>query len=161
MTKLLKLATNYSTLIKLAERCNCENSACKHGKDNKVCSNQAGSREMMYVGPVCDECAKNSDPKYMKPNYTLEQLEDAYDYLSDKIENYPEYDDENDQWITERPTKLIKQREHIAKLMNELRNDRMAQRRSEPSPPKRGEPYAHDGDFGFGNTTHYSNKELN
>jgi hypothetical protein len=45
-------------------QCNCEMSQCKHG--DKGCENKAGDKKMLYVGAVCDECAKKRPDEYMK-----------------------------------------------------------------------------------------------
>lgn len=44
--------------------CNCENLRCVHGKEGKSCPNKQGAARIMYIGKVCDECAKRYDPKY-------------------------------------------------------------------------------------------------
>lgn len=44
-------------------RCNCENLHCKHGEE--ACKNKSGHKKAMYVGSICDECAKNMPEKYM------------------------------------------------------------------------------------------------
>jgi hypothetical protein len=68
--QLLVLATQYEdsateALIAVAEgQCNCENSHCPHGE--KACHNKAGKHKAMYVGALCDECAKRMPEKYLK-----------------------------------------------------------------------------------------------
>lgn len=57
---LLKIAEQFE---KLASRCNCENSECSHKAGD--CKNEAGSRKAMYVGALCDHCAKRMPEKYM------------------------------------------------------------------------------------------------
>lgn len=48
------------------EPCRCENSHCQvcHGGP---CSNEAGQTKVLYIGMMCDGCAKYIDPKYIIP----------------------------------------------------------------------------------------------
>lgn len=48
--------------------CNCEQTAC--GKDHKPgsCKNKAGDKKAMYIGSICDACAKRMPKEYMKQN---------------------------------------------------------------------------------------------
>ena len=67
--QLIKITSNYAklteqALVKFANKCNCENLACSHG--NKTCHNKAGDKKALYVGRICDECAKHMPEKYMK-----------------------------------------------------------------------------------------------
>jgi hypothetical protein len=59
--QLIKMASNFE---KLANRCNCENSECPHGM--KACHNKAGNKKALYVGHICDDCAKYMPEEYMK-----------------------------------------------------------------------------------------------
>lgn len=44
--------------------CNCEQKACDHEPGS--CKNKAGDKKAMYIGSICDACAKRMPQKYMK-----------------------------------------------------------------------------------------------
>lgn len=46
------------------KRCNCENSKCKH--DASKCKNKADDKKAMYVGSICNDCAKLTPKEYLK-----------------------------------------------------------------------------------------------
>lgn len=48
--------------------CNCENSRCFHSPDR--CRAKAGRKRAMYVGAICDGCARGMPREYMLPDKT-------------------------------------------------------------------------------------------
>ena len=48
-------------------RCNCENINCPTCW-GKGCKNVAGKKRSMYIGHLCDPCARNMPAKYMLPD---------------------------------------------------------------------------------------------
>jgi hypothetical protein len=44
--------------------CNCENSKCHHNAGE--CENKAGDTKVIYIGAVCDACAKKTPAEYIK-----------------------------------------------------------------------------------------------
>ena len=62
--KYLKLATASEG----HHRCNCEQAKCeKEGKHEPGdCKNKAGHKKALYIGSICDECAKTMPAEYMK-----------------------------------------------------------------------------------------------
>jgi hypothetical protein len=61
---------------KIASRCNCEHVICEHSKKNKGCSNKAGKKKALYIGALCDECAKHYSPEFMKKDAAKEKTEE-------------------------------------------------------------------------------------
>jgi hypothetical protein len=49
------------------KKCNCEQESCKSHKAGS-CKNKADKKEAMYIGSICDSCAKTMPKKYMKNN---------------------------------------------------------------------------------------------
>lgn len=47
--------------------CNCENRNCPTCW-GKGCENVAGKKRSMYIGHLCDPCARNMPAKYMLPD---------------------------------------------------------------------------------------------
>lgn len=83
-------------------KCNCESELCKtdahwrKGKDKKdweFCGHDAGKTKSMYVGEICDECAKHLPKKYLMDDKEVKSMK-----LSEKlliVANWLE-DSEND-----------------------------------------------------------------
>lgn len=69
-----KLAAKFEKIAN--ERCNCENLKCEHEKKNKGCHNKAGKKRAQHIGAICDECAKNYSPEYMKKDAKEKTEED-------------------------------------------------------------------------------------
>jgi uncharacterized protein YyaL (SSP411 family) len=45
------------------KKCNCESLSCKH--EPAGCKNKAGDKKAMYIGSICDHCAKILPNKYL------------------------------------------------------------------------------------------------
>lgn len=50
------------------KRCNCEQAACEKSEKHVAgsCKNHAGDKKALYIGAICDECAKTMPQDYMK-----------------------------------------------------------------------------------------------
>lgn len=63
-----KLSSKDDEHKKHQKRCNCEQTACEKNHEAGSCKNKAGDKEAMYIGSICDACAKIMPKKYMKNN---------------------------------------------------------------------------------------------
>lgn len=72
------------------DRCNCENSRCKH--ELAGCTNPVGKARMSYVGKVCDDCIQRSDAEYV--------VRDAQGNAGWRVQSFPR---------TSTPTELAQQ----------------------------------------------------
>ena len=50
------------------KRCNCEQKVCEDKDKHKPgdCKNEAGDKKALYIGAICDTCAKTLPTKYLK-----------------------------------------------------------------------------------------------
>lgn len=46
--------------------CNCEQVACEKDHEPGLCKNKAGDKKALYIGSICDSCAKRMPKEYMK-----------------------------------------------------------------------------------------------
>lgn len=69
--ELARICDKYLKLATASEehhRCNCEQSKCEKEGKHKAgdCKNKAGHKKALYIGAICDECAKTMPKEYMK-----------------------------------------------------------------------------------------------
>lgn len=62
------------------KRCNCEQSECERHHKHKPgdCKKAASDKKAMYIGAICDDCAKTMPEKYMLTNKTAQKIENKY-----------------------------------------------------------------------------------
>ena len=89
-TQLIILADQFE---KIASRCNCENSKCNHEAGD--CKNQAGSKKALYVGAICDHCAKHMPEKYMKKDAAKKQEKPQHEGLGKARHEHEEWEKAN------------------------------------------------------------------
>jgi hypothetical protein len=68
MDKLAEYCEAFYALSEADKRCNCENTKCEKAKHHIAgdCKKKAGGKKVMYLGSICDECAKGYDPEDFK-----------------------------------------------------------------------------------------------
>jgi hypothetical protein len=83
-----KIEKRYEKLATEHKRCNCEQAKCeKEGKHVAgECKNKAGDKKAMYIGAICDECAKTMPKEYMKTSSLISKAQVASAQAGD-IEN--------------------------------------------------------------------------
>ena len=69
IAKILELSDSFIAkyATKGDARCNCENIKCEEMGAHVAghCKQKSTGKKVMYLGPICDECAMFMDPQYL------------------------------------------------------------------------------------------------